>query len=118
MMKDVEVGDVKIFTLNTLLELMGKIEEITDDYYVLDQTLVLRLEPQKGEDGREAIGAALAPLSMFVDKDEKSQGARTCVYFSSLLAPPSDPPEGILNYYAQLTGSILAPPTKKIQMPT
>lgn len=117
MTRKAEVGDVKIFTLNTMLEVMGKIKEVTDDHYLVEQTLIVRLEPQEGPDGRPAISAGLGPISMFIEKDEKSQGAEIPIYFNTLLGA-SDAPEGVLNYYSEMTGSILAPPVKKIQMPT
>lgn len=116
MINEASVGDVKIFTLNTLLEIIAKVDAIDGEYFTLSQALLLRLEPQEGPDGRPAIGAALGPLSMFIDKDEKSQGANMHLYKSSILGI-SDPPEGILGHYSQLTGSIMAPPSKKIQMP-
>jgi hypothetical protein len=117
MKSKLEVGDVKIFTLNSMLEVIGKVVEVNDDYCKVSQALMIRLEPQEGPDGRPALSAALGPLSMFIEKDEKSQGADINLYYNVMLGA-SDPQEGILEYYSNLTGSIMAPPAKKIQMPT
>ena len=115
-MEKSHTGDVKIFTLTTLLELIGKVKKVGEDHYDLTDVLAIRMEPQTDSEGRPVLMTQIVPLSMLIEKDEKSGATNLELYFSSILKV-SDPPEEMLNQYSMVTGSILAPPSKKIQMP-
>ncbi len=115
-MEKLEAGDVRIFTLTTLLELIGKVSAVYDDHYELSQVYAIQLNQQMDGDGRAMISAAMSPLSMFIDKDEKSGASNVKLYFSNILRP-SRPPEDMLNQYSTITGSIIATSNHKIQVP-
>jgi hypothetical protein len=115
-MEKPEVGDIKIFTLTTLLELIGKVSAVHDDRYELSQAYAIQLSQQMDGEGRPMISAAMSPLSMFIEKDEKSGGSDVVLYFNNILRP-SDPPEDMVNQYSTITGSIIAPPSHRIQTP-
>lgn len=114
----IEVGEIKIFMLVSGLEIIGKVEEVTDDYCKVKNAYAMQYHPQMNEQGQPVgIQINMSPLSVMVQKESRTGAADIDrLYFSSILKP-IDPPEELSAQYSVQTGSVIQPSNKKIQMP-
>lgn len=112
----VQVNDIKIFMLISGLEIIGRIGSINDEFYEISQAYAMRYDAHQDEAGRPAIHVGMSPVSIMVQQESKT-GAKDITIYKSAILFAIDPPESLLTQYASQTGSIIAPPSKKIQVP-
>ena len=100
-----EVGDVKSFTLISGMEVIGKVLSMEDNQIEIGSAFAVSLQP--APDG-QGVQVGFAPLSPFI------RGPLDLTLYKYTLLLAVDPPEALLQQYATQTGSIIAPPRKKI----
>lgn len=115
---DAEYGDVKIFTLATGLEILGKIHSVTDDGFEVENALAVQMQPEVGENGQPTGGVRIgvSPLSAFAADGSTTGAADIFIHRSLIFAMPKVPGE-LAEQYMTLTGTIAVSPRGNIQVP-
>jgi len=113
----INAGDIKSFTLITGMEIIGKVAAVHEEYFEITEAFGVQVEQRVNEQNQPVgVEVGMRPLTSFAMQESRTGGMDIELYYSTLLLS-TNPPEGVIMNYAQLTGAIIAPPEKKIVAP-
>ena len=112
---DIDAGDVRIFTLITGMEILGKVSKVENEVYHVAGAFGIQLQPDINESGQQiGVRIGIGVLSAFAQNKSKT-GSMDIILHESSIMSVNDPPEDLVTQYSTLTGSVIAPPSRKIQ---
>lgn len=113
----IQKGDVMIFTLISGLEVLGRVKEVKEDRYEIENAMGIQSQQQVDENGMPVgVRIGLGVLSAFAQNNSQIGAMDATLHFSIIMSP-QQVPEELIEQYSRLTGTIVPAHSSAIKMP-